>query len=70
MSNRKAPGRLLTIPEFIAAHPEYTENNLRWALRARERNGLKPYVYKRAFGVMLYLDEQPVLAWLTRTVQA
>jgi hypothetical protein len=64
--------QLKTITEFLAAHPKITENQLRWALRHRETNGLKPYVFTRVNfrPLTLLLDPVPVARWFGVVVRA
>lgn len=72
MSNRIPANRLATIPDFLKAHPGITENQLRWALRNRDKNGLAPHVYRRESWnpITLLLDPVPVARWFERTVRA
>ncbi len=70
MSNRKQPSRLVTLPEFLAENPGVTRNQLDWAIRHRATNGLGAHVYRRAYGVALYLDAKPAAAFFTAVVPA
>lgn len=64
--------RLQPIPDFLAAHPNISENQLRWALRHRESNGLGPYVFVRVNfrPLTLLLDPIPVARWFGVVVKA
>lgn len=57
--------RLLTLPEFLAAHPQFTASQLRYALRNRATNGLKGAIFKRRTGHAFLFDERATLAWLS-----
>lgn len=70
MNTRNQPGRLLSLPEFLAENPNVTPMKLQWALRNRKANGLDKHVYKRAYGVALYLDAKPAAAFFTAVVKA
>lgn len=72
MSNKIPSNRLVPIADFLAAHPDITESQLRWALRHRKTNGLAPYVFKRASyrPLTLLLDPAPVARWFGRVVPA
>lgn len=69
MSNKKRRPRLVTIPEFLQAHPEYTENQIRWGLRNRAENGF-PQLYKRHASKGFVMFDAELLAWLTQPVTA
>jgi len=62
--------RLVTIQQFLAAHPTITENQLRWALRHRDTNGLAQFVFRRVNfrPLTLLLDPKPVARWFMVTV--
>lgn len=64
--------RLQTIQQFLEANPTITENQLRWALRHREKNGLGPYVFARVNfrPLTLLLDPAPVARWFGVAVRA
>lgn len=72
MSTKNLPERLQTIEQFLAANPTITENQLRWAIRNRASNGLKPYVYRRVNfrPLTLMLDPAPVARWFGVVVKA
>lgn len=70
MNTRNQPGRLLSLPEFLAENPNVTPMQLQWALRHRKTNGLAPAVYKRSYGTALYLDAAPAAAFFTAVVKA
>lgn len=70
MNTRKQPERLLTLPEFLAENPNITPMRLQWAVRNRKTNGLDKHVYKRSYGVTLYVDAAPTLAFFTAVVKA
>jgi hypothetical protein len=71
-STKKPPRRLVTILEFLEAHPEYNESQLRWALRHREHNDLAGHVFKRPAyrAVTLVFSPSAMLTHLTRVVPA
>jgi hypothetical protein len=70
MNTRKPPERLLSLPEFLAENPHITPMKLQWAVRNRKTNGLDKHVYKRAYGVALYVDAKPTAAFFTAVVKA
>lgn len=72
MSTKINTDRLVTLNDFLAAHPKITENQLRWALRHRDSNGLKPYVFRRVSyrSLTLLVDPAPVARWFGAVVKA
>jgi hypothetical protein len=71
MSNRNPTARLVSIAEFLKAHPDITENQLRWALRHRDSNGLAQHVRRRAIfrPLTLLIDPKPVAAYFKCVVR-
>ncbi len=70
MNITKAPERLLTLPEFLAENPTISPMKLQWAIRNRKSNGLAKHVYRRAYGVALYVDAAPAREFFTAMVKA
>ncbi len=63
--------RLLSIREFLAEHPQITDNQIRWALRNRYSNGFDECVYRKAHGRRkCLLDVRRTVAYFTATVPA
>lgn len=62
--------RLLTVSQLLAAHPKITENQLRYALRNRRKNGLKNAIFRPRVGHAFLFDEQQLVAWLNARVPA
>jgi hypothetical protein len=50
MSTKKARPRLQTIPEFLTLRPQYTEDQVRYAIRNRNKFGLGDATFRRATG--------------------
>lgn len=70
MNTRIQPGRLLSLPEFLAENPNVSPMQLQWALRKRRSNGFAPCVYKRSYGTALFIDAEPGAAFFTAVVKA
>ncbi len=71
MSTRKLPKRLQTIPEFLVLHPQFTDGQVRHALRNRIYNGLASATYRRANGRReVLIDPAAYTAHLTAVVPA
>jgi hypothetical protein len=71
MNNRKPRLRLLTIPEYRTTHPQFTDAQIRYALRNRATNGLAEHTFRRATGKRdILLDPAAYTAHLTAVVPA
>lgn len=71
MSIRKARLRLLTIPEYLTTHPQFTDGQVRHALRNRAANGLAEHTFRRTVGKRdILLDPAAYTAHLTGLVPA
>jgi hypothetical protein len=57
-----AARRLMTVRQFCAAHPAFTEGSLRWLLFNRETNGLATALVTK--GRRLWIDVDAFFAWL------
>jgi hypothetical protein len=63
--------RLLTIPEYLTTHPQFTDGQVRHALRNRATNGLAEHTFRRAVGKRdILLDPAAYTAHLTAVVPA
>lgn len=49
MSTKRRP-RLQTIPEFLTLRPHFTKNQVLWAVRNRDANGLAGHTFRRTTG--------------------
>lgn len=71
MSTKKSRSRLQTIPEFVVLHPQFTEYQVRYALRRRHENGLAPATFRRANGRReVLIDPAAYVTHLTAVVPA
>jgi hypothetical protein len=57
-----APRNLMTVRQFCAAHPAFTEGSVRWLLFNRESNGLSVALVKK--GRRLWIDVDAFFDWL------
>lgn len=71
MNTKKARVRLQTIPEFITLRPQYTEDQVRYVIRNREKFGLADATFRRATGRRdILLDPARYAAHLAAVVPA
>jgi len=54
---------LLTIKQFEAKHPNFTEGTLRWLIHLRKVNGIEAACIRRV-GKRILIDEARFFAWL------
>lgn len=63
MAELPSTAHLFTRQQLIERHPNLlNESRLKWALRNREKNGLKPHVYEARSGELL-INEPQFLEW-------
>lgn len=71
MSTKKTRPRLQTIPEFLAQRPQYTESQVRYAIRNRAQFSLDDATFRRATGRRdILLDPARYAAHLAAVVPA
>jgi len=71
MLTRNTRLRLLTIPEYLTTHPQFTDGQVRHALRNRHTNGLAKYTFRRANGRReVLIDPAAYTGFLTAVVPA
>ncbi len=59
---------LMTVRQFCAAHPGFTQGSLRWLLFNRERNGLSVALVKK--GGRIWIDADAFFEWLAQSEPA
>jgi hypothetical protein len=71
MNTKKPRQRLQTIPEFLTLRPQYTEDQVRYAIRNRKKFGLADATFRRATGRRdILLDPARYAAHLAAVVPA
>ena len=59
---------LMTVRQFCAAHPGFTEGSVRWLLFNRETNGLAVALVKK--GRRIWIDVDAFFDWLEQSEPA